>query len=239
MKNKFILAGIPALIFIVGFMVWLWWDPFHRVKGPAVTPIPTPVAQQLKVAPKNYPQLLLSFKGDEHRLTLRLEKIPAVIKKGEYDFTYLAHDSQGQEFEKGQYDNFDISGATLEREILLGTSSCTTGTCRYRYDKNVSGGKISFTFSDTKGNILPLTAPFWFVRPGKTITVAGHQVVNKGRNICLFYQDLRPSDGHKIYRFSCLPGGQLLVPQAQHLVNSQWQPFKTPLAKGIVSWEGK
>jgi len=208
-NNKQLLVGAIFLgLLVAGFFAWLFWDPFHKVSGPKVVAIPSPVQSEMKLAANEYPQLGLSFRGDEYHLRLTLAEIPSAIDKVEYDFTYLAHDNQGREFEKGQYDSFDISSPKVTSDILLGTSSCTTGTCRYRYDKNVSEGKVSLTLINKKRQSLQLESPFWFVRPGKTVKISGHQARNKGTSICLVYKGLQ-ANGKSVLHVSCLPGGIL------------------------------
>ncbi len=236
-NNKQVLAGVIFLVLLgAGFLVWLFLDPFHKITGPKIAVVPTPIESRMKLAVTKYPQLNLNFKGDEYRLSLSLTKIPAPIKKVEYDFIYLAHDKQGQEFEKGQYDSFSVDNSSVSRDILLGTSSCTTGTCRYRYDRNVSQGRITLTLRGKTGS-LQMEAPFWFIRAGKSQKISGHQVQNMGNNICVFYKSLRPIGGKEAsYLFSCLPGGRLLAKGASVFVKNNWQPQAMATSKGRVSW---
>jgi len=61
----------------------------------------------------------------------------------EYELIYLA-EHEGQEIERGVAGGpFQISESRKIREdFLFGTESCTTGVCKRKIDKNVSGGTL-------------------------------------------------------------------------------------------------
>ncbi len=239
MQNKKYLYPLLAIFFffLLGFAGWLWWDPFHQVKQAKITPIPS-AAPAFTLAKEKYPRWQLDFLGDEHHLRLQLNEIPAIIKSGEYDFTYFSHNSAGEEFEKGLYDSFTVTGGEVEKTILLGTSSCTTGTCRYHYDQNVSRGEINFTFFDDRHRALTIKRAFWFLHPGAKIKIKDRLLKNSGRAVCLLEQMLRPPVGKEnVLRFSCLPGGQLLSKNSFLWQDGHWQkPSQGRLTRGILGW---
>jgi uncharacterized protein YcfL len=105
----------------------------------------TPVAKTLEISDNNKPVISLIPRADGHELKLKINNIPSNITQIEYELLYSAQDN-GLEMEKGVGDTVKITSKDVEKDLLLGTASCTNG-CKYAYDKGVNGGTLSLTFS--------------------------------------------------------------------------------------------
>lgn len=110
---------------------------------------PTPVERELVLTESEKPIISLIPRADGHELKLKIDNIPQNISDIEYELIYSAID-EGLEMEKGVGDTIKITSRNIERDLLLGTSSCTNG-CKYKYDSGVVGGTLSLTFL-TKDN---------------------------------------------------------------------------------------
>lgn len=108
-------------------------------------PSPTPKPQTIELKPEEKPYISLIPSADGHWLKLKIDNIPNFITQIEYELIYRAVDNQS-EIEKGVGDTVkDILGNRIERDLLMGTSSCTNG-CKYKYDAGITGGSLSLTF---------------------------------------------------------------------------------------------
>ena len=61
--------------------------------------------------------------------------------------------------EKGVGDTVKISSKNIEKDLLLGTSSCTNG-CKYKYDEGVSSGTLSLIFYTNDNQSASYETPF-------------------------------------------------------------------------------
>jgi len=48
----------------------------------------------------------------------------------------------------------DVNSDTIEKDLLLGTASCTN-SCKYKYDEGINGGRLHIAFT-TKNNQMAL-----------------------------------------------------------------------------------
>ena len=119
---------------------------------------PTPVDQKLELEESEKPIISLVPRADGHELKLIIDNIPQNITEFEYDLIYSAID-EGLEMEKGAGDTITVTSKKFEKDILLGTSSCTNG-CKYKYDQGVIGGTLSLTFLTANNQILHFETPF-------------------------------------------------------------------------------
>lgn len=111
------------------------------------TTAPTPIQKKNKLTEitfDNPPQVSLTPRTDGHELKLKVSQIPTSVTKLEYELLYKAIDGK-TEIEKGLGDTVNNPGLSLERDLLLGTSSCTNG-CKYKYDDGVGSGSIKITY---------------------------------------------------------------------------------------------
>lgn len=115
------------------------------------TSVPTKSIEQT-IAVRPFVSLLPS--ADNHWLTLDIKNIIGGFSGLEYDLLYFA-DVEGNKVERGVSTAgraADLSGQTgFSKKILLGSASCTTGTCKYKYDEGVTEGTLSLTFSGAGG----------------------------------------------------------------------------------------
>jgi hypothetical protein len=121
-----------------------------------ITPTPTPKLVEMPITER--PSVSLTPSADGHYLTLNLVGIPASISSIEYELLYNAGDN-GAQIEKGIGDTLKEITAAIERKLLLGTESCTSG-CKYSYDKGVTGGTLTLNFIDKNGQMSTFETPF-------------------------------------------------------------------------------
>ncbi|MBU1130185.1 hypothetical protein KKE45_02585 [Patescibacteria group bacterium] len=133
------------LIFLVLIPLFLFFFLSIRRKKKTennITPTPTPRITEIEL--EDRPYISLIPRTDGHELKLKIEKIPENIKEIEYELIYLAIDNN-LEIEKGMGDTIQFESNSLERDLLLGTASCTN-TCKYKYDEGITGGTLSILF---------------------------------------------------------------------------------------------
>lgn len=119
--------------------------------GASPTPTPTkPIEQTIKERP--FVSILPS--ADSHWLTLEIKNIVKETSSLEYELIYFA-EVDGNRIERGVStagSPTDLSSQTeFSKKILLGSASCTTGTCKYKYDEGVSEGSLSLTLNKSGG----------------------------------------------------------------------------------------
>jgi len=146
MKNKkiiFIIIGSTIVLFIGIFLTWYFgWG--NKKTSADIKPIkPTPSAKKIEIEKDQEPKIELNITSDRSGGWLIISNIDDIFESLEYELIYLA-ENEGQEIERGLIGGpFQISQSRKIREdFLFGTESCTTGTCRRRIDKNVSGGTL-------------------------------------------------------------------------------------------------
>jgi hypothetical protein len=119
---------------------------------------PTPIEQKLELKESEKPIISLIPRADGHELKLIIDNIPTNISDIEYELIYSAIDN-GLEMEKGVGDSIKVTTKNIERDLLLGTSSCTNG-CKYKYDSGVVGGTLSLTFLTASNQSLRYESSF-------------------------------------------------------------------------------
>ena len=120
--------------------------------------IPTPTPRITEIKPENRPYISLIPRADGHELKLKIKKIPENISKIEYELIYTAIDNN-LEIEKGLGDTIQVESDSLERDLLLGTASCTN-TCKYKYDEGITGGTLSILFITKNSQVATYQTPF-------------------------------------------------------------------------------
>lgn len=138
---------------------------------PAPTPTPAPKIVELQQQEK--PIIDLVPRADGHELKLQISNIPSFISQIEYELLYTAVDN-GMEIEKGAGDTIKVNSSKVERNILLGTASCTNG-CKYKYDAGITGGTLSLTLITTNGQISTFETQFT-LKSGKDIKQNGNVI---------------------------------------------------------------
>ncbi|MBU3935305.1 hypothetical protein KJ909_01395 [Patescibacteria group bacterium] len=120
-----------------------------KTVAPQDTPTPTPKMVEMDASQKPY--ISLTPRADGHELKLKIVNIPDSITQIEYELIYLATDGN-IEIEKGVGDTLKIESSSLEKDILLGTASCTNA-CKYKYDEGITGGTLSLIFINRNGQM--------------------------------------------------------------------------------------
>ena len=100
------------------------------------------------------PFVSLTATTDNHWLTIEMKNIPKSVLSLEYELLYFA-DVEGNKVERGVSTAgkaVDLNGQSVfSKKILLGSASCTTGTCKYKYDEGVTEGALSLILNSPGG----------------------------------------------------------------------------------------
>ena len=96
---------------------------------------------ELVLSESEKPVISLTPRSDGHELKLKISNIPSNITQIDYELIYSATDN-GLTMEKGVGDTLKITTGSIEKDLLLGTASCTNG-CKYKYDEGVDSGTLS------------------------------------------------------------------------------------------------
>jgi len=120
--------------------------------------LPTPTPKMVEIELDRKPYISLTPRADGHEIKLKIVNIPDNITQIEYELIYLAVDGH-LELEKGAGDTVKVEGSSLEKDILLGTASCTNG-CKYKYDEGITGGTLSLIFINNSGQMTTHETPF-------------------------------------------------------------------------------
>lgn len=125
------------------------------VETPPDQAVPTPVpTRPVEETIKERPYVSLNVSSDGHWLTLDIKNIKKGTTDLEYELTYFA-DFEGNRIERGVSTGgkpIELSSQTeYSKKLLLGSASCTTGTCKYKYDENVNEGMLILTLIGSGG----------------------------------------------------------------------------------------
>lgn len=118
----------------------------------------TPAPKTLELSDTEKPVVSLIPRTDGHELKLKIDNIPSKITQIEYELIYTAQDS-GMEMEKGVGDTVKVTSKNVEKDLLLGTASCTNG-CKYKYDEGITGGTLSLIFYTDDNQSATYETPF-------------------------------------------------------------------------------
>jgi len=161
MKNKKVLLpiiGIAILLVITIVMIIIGKN--KNKTSPTIPNSSTNTNEELILSDSEKPYISLTPQADGHRLDLKITNIPSSISDIEYDLIYTAQD-EDLEIEKGVGGTIEIEATSVERELLLGTESCTNG-CKYKYDEGITGGTLTLNFITSDGKSALYEAPFVF-----------------------------------------------------------------------------
>ncbi len=151
MPNKNIIKfGLIALgLSILIFLIFI----FRGKKDDQSQVEPTPTPKLVEIELSKRPHISLIPRADGHELKLIIDSITDEIRSIEYELIYNAQD-EGLDIEKGLSGMVDVDSDTIEKDLLLGTASCTNG-CKYKYDEGINGGSLHIAFT-TKNNQIAL-----------------------------------------------------------------------------------
>lgn len=115
-------------------------------------------AKELVLSESEKPIISLIPREDGHELKLKVDNIPSSVSQIEYELIYSSTEN-GLTMEKGVGDTVKISSKNIEKDLLLGTSSCTNG-CKYKYDTGVSEGTLTLIFYTNDNQSATYESPF-------------------------------------------------------------------------------
>lgn len=91
---------------------------------------------------------------DGHWITLSIKNLTSGTTGIDYELLYMA-DVEGSKIERGISTSgkpVELKGATeFSKKELLGSASCTTGTCKYKYDEGVNEGTLTLKIIGPNG----------------------------------------------------------------------------------------
>lgn len=141
MKNKKILIAIAGVILlIITIIIIITTTSKKDKKEETVLTQNSNLNQELILEDDQKPYISIIPQADGHRFDIKISNIPSSIVELEYDLIYTAQD-ENLEIEKGIGGTTKITSSVFERELLLGTESCTNG-CKYKYDEGIIGGTL-------------------------------------------------------------------------------------------------
>lgn len=118
----------------------------------------TQTTQQIELTADEKPYINLIPRADGHELKLKIIDIPSKFSTAEYELIYTAED-EDMEIEKGVSGTVKLTDSNFEKDLLLGTSSCTNG-CKYKYDEGITGGVFSLTLTTDNKEYVTFETPF-------------------------------------------------------------------------------
>lgn len=151
--NKFKIISLTLVVFLSS----LFLSGCRKKTPPAQTETRT-APKELTIADNEKPIIALTPRADGHELKLKVTNIPTIITQVEYELIYSAKDN-GLEMEKGVGDTVKLTSNSFEKDLLLGTASCTNG-CKYKFDEGVVGGALSLTFYTDDNQTAVFETPF-------------------------------------------------------------------------------
>jgi len=152
--KKYLLFIFPGLMVIL-ILAWLFgWTGGNQKKEEKKITSPTPVPTAAKLSEDEKPEIVFDVVSDRSGGELKVANISTNFSKLEYEIIYTA-EIGGKEVERGVGGGpIDIPASrTISENILFGTESCTTGTCKRSIDKNVSGGTIILRLIDSGNKV--------------------------------------------------------------------------------------
>ena len=188
MKNKKTIIAVISivLVVIIAILIAVFATKKNRSKDMDLNVIePQNAPQEITLDENQQPYISLKAQSDGHRLDLKISNIPSIISQIEYDLIYTAQD-EDLEIEKGVGGTAEIEGDTFERELLLGTESCTNG-CKYKYDEGITGGTLILNLITKDNQSAYFEAPFIFTSDVTELTLEDITINTKGASSKDYY----------------------------------------------------
>jgi len=174
MKKIIIILILVAIV--IPLLIFLFTRP---KKTTTIVPKKTSqTAKQIELTADEKPYISLIPRADGHELKFKVTDIPFKFSNAEYELIYTAED-QGLEIEKGVSGTVKLTDSTFEKDLLLGTSSCTNG-CKYKYDEGITGGILTLTLTTDDKQYFSFETPF-IIRTSAEI--------NKNKNLSLIQEN--------------------------------------------------
>ena len=152
-KITIILVPVIILLLILAFI-------FTRNKKntPNTPTETTKTSKEIELSADEKPLINLIPRADGHELKLKITNIPSQFSTAEYELIYTAED-ENLEIEKGVSGTIKLTSSSFEKDLLLGTESCTNG-CKYKYDEGITGGVLTLTLTTDDKEYFTFETPF-------------------------------------------------------------------------------
>jgi len=181
MKNKKNIIAIVSivLVIVITVIIAIFVTKKNRSKDMDINVVePQDAPQEITLDESQQPYISLKAQADGHRLDIKISDIPSIISEIEYDLIYTAQD-ENLEIEKGVGGTAEVEGNTFERELLLGTESCTNG-CKYKYDEGITGGTLILNLITKDNQSAYFEAPFIFTNDVDQLVLEDITINTKG-----------------------------------------------------------
>ncbi|MDD4026937.1 MAG: hypothetical protein PHO75_01970 [Candidatus Shapirobacteria bacterium] len=174
MKKTIII--LVLIVVIVPLLVFLFT---RSKKTTTTTPIKkTEISKKIELTDNEKPYISLIPRADGHELKFKVINIPAKFSTAEYELIYTAED-EGLEIEKGVSGTIKLDSQNFEKDLLLGTESCTNG-CKYKYDEGIVGGVLTLTLTTDDKEYISFETPF---------VIKNSAQINKDKGISLIQEN--------------------------------------------------
>ncbi len=162
-----------ALVVVISLFLFFF---LNRGKKSATNPTAksTQISKEIELTADELPTISLIPRTDGHELKFKVSNISSKFSTAEYELIYTAKDDN-LEIEKGVSGTIKLDTTNFEKDLLLGTSSCTNG-CKYKYDEGINGGILTLTLTTDNKEYFTFETPFVL----KTSTE-----INKEKNLSL------------------------------------------------------
>jgi hypothetical protein len=153
--KKITIILVPIIIIVLISFFLFTRNKKTTINNPAET---TKISKEIELTTDEKPVIILTPRADGHELKLKITNIPSKFSTAEYELIYTAED-EGLEIEKGVSGTVKLTSSNFEKDLLLGTSSCTNG-CKYKYDEGITGGVLTLTLTTDDKQYFTFETPF-------------------------------------------------------------------------------
>ena len=158
MKKSVIIFISIGIVILVSLILFLTLGKKNTSNNKTSTKTTTQATKKIELSADEKPYISLIPSSEGHNLIFKVKDIPAKFTTAEYELIYTAKD-ENIEIEKGVSGTVELSGGTIEKDLLLGTASCTNG-CKYKYDEGVTGGILNITLKTNNKEYFSYETPF-------------------------------------------------------------------------------
>lgn len=151
---------IPIVIAVVIVISLILFFVLTRDKKTTTNPNAknTQVSKEIALTADELPTISLIPRADGHELKFKVANISSKFSTAEYELIYTAKDGE-LEIDKGVGGTIELDSNNFEKDLLLGTSSCTNG-CKYKYDEGIVGGNLTLTLTTDNNEYYTFETPF-------------------------------------------------------------------------------
>jgi len=158
MKKSAIIFISIGVVILVSLILFFTLGRKNTSNTKTTTKTTTQATKKIELSADEKPYISLIPSSEGHNLTFKIKDIPTKFTTAEYELIYTAKD-ENIEIEKGVSGTIELSGGVIEKDLLLGTASCTNG-CKYKYDEGVTGGILNITLKTNNKEYFSYETPF-------------------------------------------------------------------------------